>query len=332
MWTFNGGKVLAPVLANLNKVIPSEMVGKKFIVDDHSTDNTREIARRYGWQVYFNRGKGISDGANTALSLIESDCFCSFEQDVILSPEWWPKIAAPFFDSDLSASSGMRFSSQPQGVTTLFRYVAKKYRGEQLSPWLNSRRENAFTLGKTLDNTIYRTKDIRAVGGFPNLKVNAGIDTVLAWKLGKKGFKWKVDYNVQSIHLRTGLKDELNHQKWYGTQTYAIQKELDKVGIKSPINLRKILFRLVLAPFSGIFVALKTREATIVYIHPLIRLYYAMGLFEKTKKTQSYRCPLCQAVVLKLFMLHSKRMFVCETCLTNARDVLNENVFSITKQ
>jgi len=317
MWTRNGERTLGTVLDRINQVIPKKVVHDKFIVDDRSADATRDIASAKGWDVYLNKGSGISDGANTALKYVETEVFCSFEQDVILAKDWWSKVAMPFFDSDLAASSGMRFVSQPKGMTTLFKYVAKKYRGEQLSPWLRSREANAFTLGKTLDNTIYRTEVMRKIGGFPVMNVNAGVDTVLAWTLKKYGYNWKVDYNVQSIHLRKGLFDELERQRWYGTQIKDIWRAMSKIQMKSPVNTWSVIYRLFLAPFSGLFVALKTRDATVTYIHPLIRFYYAWGLLKGPSRQKHYQCSDCGMTVTKVMFNPVDGNYYCEKCFDN---------------
>jgi glycosyltransferase involved in cell wall biosynthesis len=89
MWTFNGEKTLPAVLSRINQVVPKDRVNQKFIVDDRSKDNTVAIAKQLGWNVVRNEGKGISDGANTALKHVETEYFCSFEQDIILAPQWW---------------------------------------------------------------------------------------------------------------------------------------------------------------------------------------------------------------------------------------------------
>jgi len=83
MWTKNGANTLPSVLKRINEVIPGEFVGQKIIVDDKSTDNTREIAKTFGWTVVFNEGTGISDGVNTALKHVSSEYFISFEQDLL---------------------------------------------------------------------------------------------------------------------------------------------------------------------------------------------------------------------------------------------------------
>jgi GT2 family glycosyltransferase len=135
-----------------------------------------------------------------------------------------------------------------------------------------------------LDNTIYKTKVIREVGGFPKVKVNAGVDTTLAYRLSRAGYAWAVDYNVQSVHLRGGLRHELRHQYWYGTQSREIWQKVEQEGNqRAPVSKFGIFYRFAVSPFTGLFVAFKTREATITYIHPLIRFYYLKGFLESGK-------------------------------------------------
>ncbi|MCX8150047.1 MAG: glycosyltransferase [Candidatus Bathyarchaeota archaeon] len=285
MWTKNGSATLPYVLERINEVVPAGNVNQKLIVDDKSTDDTCEIAEKYGWAVIPNMGAGISDGANTALRHVETEQFISFEQDLLLARDWWLKIPPLLENPKVAAASGMRFASQPRGVQKLQQYVAKKYRGEaNLSSWLRRRQEAAFTLGSTLDNTIYKTAVIREVGGFPKIQVNAGVDTALAYRLRQAGYAWMVNYNVQSIHLRGSLMHELRHQYWYGTQSREIWCRIAKeANQKPPITKFGIMYRFVISPFTGLFVAFKTLEPTIVYIHPLIKFYYMKGYLESGK-------------------------------------------------
>jgi glycosyltransferase involved in cell wall biosynthesis len=285
MWTKNGAKTLPLILKRINEVIPSRFVNQKVVVDDHSSDDTVSTARRFGWKTVLNEGQGISDGANTALNYVETDRFVSFEQDLLLSMEWW-KAIPPLLDSpNVAAASGMRFASQPLGVRALQRYVAKKYRGEaNLASWLKNRENAAFTLGSTLDNTIYKTNILRSIGGFPKIKVNAGVDTTLAYRLRQAGFTWIVNYEVQSVHLRGGLRHELKHQYWYGIQSRDIwQRIANETKQSPPITKFGIFYRFFMSPFTGLFIAFKTKEPTITYIHPLIKFYYMWGFLDSSK-------------------------------------------------
>ena len=285
MWTYNGERTLNTVLNQINRVVPSEVVGQKLIVDDGSTDNTVSIAKSCGWQVIPNEGKGISDGANTALKHVRSDWFASFEQDLMLNPDWLYIMAQSIGRigwEKVGAVSGVRFANQPSSLTKLQEYVYKKYIGEGKIPaWLRSRQFSSFTLGKTLDNTLWNTFILNQIGGYPKCKNNAGIDTLLAYRLHSSGYKWIVNYNVKSVHLRRGgLKEELKHQYWYASSLKETWAQMEQDGVKPPINKKGIAFRFFTSPFTGAFVALKTRDPKIAFVHPLIRLYYLWGLLK----------------------------------------------------
>jgi glycosyltransferase involved in cell wall biosynthesis len=139
MWTKNGAQTLPFVLKRIGEVIPGRFVNEKIMVDDRSTDETRKIAESFGWTVVFNEGRGISDGANTALKHVESEWFISFEQDLLLARDWWYNILKALENSKVAVASGLRFADKPGGVRKLQLYVAK-YRGEaSLASWLRYR-------------------------------------------------------------------------------------------------------------------------------------------------------------------------------------------------
>jgi len=288
MWTKNGAQTISAVLQQINEVIPREFVDKKIVVDDGSSDGTQSIASSFGWSVIPNKGQGISDGANTALEKVTSDFFISFEQDLLLAPDWWQKIPLLLENPNVAVASGMRFADKPLGVKKMQEYVGKKYRGEaNLASWLKSRDMSAFTLGKTLDNTIYKTKIIRALGGFPKLRVNAGVDTTLAYKIDSAGYQWIVDYTVRSVHLRKGLKQELDHQFWYGAQLYEIWRKIgEETNLPPPVTRLGVIRRFCMSPFTGLFLAVQTKEPSVLYIHPLIRFYYMKGLLQSSKSSK----------------------------------------------
>jgi glycosyltransferase involved in cell wall biosynthesis len=288
MWTKNGARTLPAVLQRINEVIPQEFVDKKIMADDASSDDTQNIASSFGWSVIPNKGQGISDGANTVLESVTSSFFISFEQDLLLALDWWQKIPSLLENSKVAIASGMRYADNPIGVKKMQEYVGRKYRGEaNLASWLKSRDMSAFTLGKTLDNTIYKTKIIRQLGGFPKLQVNAGVDTTLSYKVDNAGYRWIVDYNIRSVHMRKGLKQELEHQYWYGAQLYEIWRKIGAETNKPPpVTRLGVIRRFVISPFTGLFMAIQTKEPSVLYIHPLIKFYYMKGLLQ-TSKTQT---------------------------------------------
>lgn len=274
MWTKNGADTLFAVLKRIEEVIPAEFVNKRVVVDDQSTDNTREIAQRFGWTVVPNEGKGISDGANTALRQVESPFFVSFEQDLVLAHDWWQKIPRLLTDSRVAVASGVRISNRPRVVKEIQDYSMELYERRTKS-------EEMFLYGKTLDNTLYRTDVVRSLNGFPKLRISAGVDNVLAQKIHVHGFRWVVDYSVRSVHLRKGLRQELDHYYWYGT----CMVSLDPVLFGRNVNLRRFALRWLLSPVRGLDIALKKRAPEALYVYPLMRLATLQGIANGLRRT-----------------------------------------------
>jgi glycosyltransferase involved in cell wall biosynthesis len=273
MWTKNGGLTLSVVMSDIAKVIPNEFVNKRLLVDDNSMDNTREIAHSYGWDVIFNEGKGISDGANTALKHVETDYFISFEQDLLLARNWWSKIPLYLLQPNVAVASGIRFVYYPPVLKKLQEFTAANYRNAE-------KPGQFFPYVKTLDNTIYKTSVIRQLGGFPKLEVSAGVDHVLAQRIHAAGYNWKVDYDVQSLHLRAGLKDELSHNYWYGTCADALESAL----FEKPAKTRALMQRVIFSPVRGAQIAMKTKSPQALYIYPLLRFAFLRGVLKSRKK------------------------------------------------
>jgi glycosyltransferase involved in cell wall biosynthesis len=266
MWTKNGEKTLGVVLDRINRVIPKEVVNERFIVDDRSTDATKDIATAKGWDVYLNRGFGISDGANTALSYVQADYFCSFEQDVLLAEFWWNSVSRLVQGKDVVVASGLRFLPR----SNLFFNIECYQLTRQSTHFMGG-------YGKTLDNTIWDAHVLRGLGGFPKLK-QAGIDNYLFHLIDAKGYKWLVDYNVQSLHLHSGLLNELRHYYFYGLSLPEPDERISKFCNAYESNdWQHFLVWFLKSPVSSLKMAKKMRDARLLLAYPSVRLCWLLG-------------------------------------------------------
>ena len=280
MWTYNGSRTLDVVLRRINQVIPREAVNQRLIVDDGSTDDTVLIAKARGWQVIRNQGRGVSDGANTALKNVETPFFCSFEQDLLLSPNWWKGISKLIVGDSVAAASGIRLPDKPAGVRKLNQYIMEKYRKvlDNPSRYSHAYFQEASTYGHSLDNTMYNTKILRELGGFPDQLPYFGIgaDTVLLGRIMDKNLKWLTDYNVCSTHLRQGLREEISHNLWYtSARAYPI---VNRQLYSSKVSLASIIPSLALSPFRALKIAFKMREPSVTYVYPIMRFTLFRGI------------------------------------------------------
>ncbi|MFX1464970.1 MAG: glycosyltransferase [Promethearchaeota archaeon] len=263
MWCKNGGYCLNSVLKQIEKVIPSKVVHKKILVDDYSTDNTREIAKRHDWKVVYNNGKGVGDGANTALNHVDCEFFVSFEHDLVLANDWFEKIPPQIINNKgVGAAQGVRLPDHK-----LLR---------KLQEFKIEREQRVGRTTHSMDNTIYRTDVIRDVGGFPKLP-GAGVDSILVHKVLKSGYRWITDFNVISIHLRKGIKEEIRHYYGYGLAS-------PKVSLHDPsINLHRIILTFGFSPFQGFHIALTKHDWRLAFLYPVIRFATFWGYIKGIK-------------------------------------------------
>jgi glycosyltransferase involved in cell wall biosynthesis len=245
MWTYNSEKNLPNVLQRIAEVIPPQYINRKIITDDNSTDRTREIAKNYDWEVHLNKGKGVNDNTKTALSLVTSPYFCSFEHDIILNPDWWQKISKHLEDPTVAVAQGVRVSTN-----RAFRLIDN---------YSNQRGDFGH---ESLDNNIANTEAIRKFGynevGTPPALQAAGL-------------KWVLDRTVVSDHIRGSLWDNIMHD--YKMQIYFPTPHLRWQ------NLRLLLT----SPVRAIHMAYKTRYPLMLVVYPLDRLAIFVGTIRKSK-------------------------------------------------
>jgi glycosyltransferase involved in cell wall biosynthesis len=253
MWTKNGEAHLSQVLKRIDEVIPRENICHKILVDDHSSDHTVDIAREFNWNVYPNPSGGVSSGANEALRHVDCDFFVSVEQDIILSKKWWDEIPKYMDDPLVACAQGVRVPTHP--VLRI------------LEEWQRD------ALGKepliSIDNNIFRTKVVKSMGGFPNDCLIC-TDIILMKKISAETpYKWVIDSNVTSLHVRNDLKASLEHQYKMGPlcarTPYCIHEENPSLRV----NLRILLT----SPIRALQIAIKRNCPNIIWAYPLLRLY-----------------------------------------------------------
>jgi glycosyltransferase involved in cell wall biosynthesis len=254
MWTKNGEAYLPQVLRRIDRVIPHEVVCHRILVDDHSSDRTVSIAREFNWEVYLNPSVGIASGANEALRHVDCDFFVSVEQDIILSRNWWDEIPKHMDDPLVACAQGVRVPTHP--VLRILEEWQRDVLGKK--PSLVS-----------IDNNIFRSKVVKSMGGFPRDCLIC-TDMILMKKISAETpYKWVIDSNVTSLHIRNDLKASLEHPYKMGylcAQTpYCIHDENPSLAV----NLRILLT----SPIRALQIALKRNYPNIIWAYPLLRLY-----------------------------------------------------------
>ena len=262
MWTRNSAKTLPFTLQSIERAIPKANVGQKIIVDGHSTDATKSIGEKFGWNVISAETVGIPYQANQALDLVKTELFASFEHDIILKPNWFSEILKHFqSDPKVAVAQGVRLSTNPV-IRTIEQDSLKK-----------------DVRHISIDNNIYRTDVIKNLGGY-DTEFSLCCDRNLHDRVLSAGYKWIIDKTVVSDHMRGGIRQTASH-----AFKLAIAPDYP-----SQYSISSTLSRILFSPIRGIDIAVKKEcpQAMIAYPYwRLMLLKAALKIRAKQKAEQS---------------------------------------------
>ena len=270
MWAKNGARFLPIVLKRIDEVIPHEDVASRILVDDKSIDNTREIARSFGWTVYDNPTGFVSGGTNTALSHVKMPFFVSVEQDVILARDWWDRIPPYMDDETVAVSQGIRLATHP-----IIRDL-EPLSQDRLNRQIKNQVPDYYW---SIDNNIFRTKVIREVGGFPRFEPLA-VDYFLLKRIqAKTKYRWIVDPRVVSDHIRTSLIEYFRHDENFIRLTTKSQYDASEA-----VPLSKMMRITATSPLRGLGLAIRKGDPMLSAVYPFYRLMYLKAYFLRRRQ------------------------------------------------
>jgi glycosyltransferase involved in cell wall biosynthesis len=197
--TCNSEKLLPLALKRIEKVIPSGAIKRKFVVDDFSSDNTKEVAEKLGWPVYSNKKKGLFNAQRLAFSLVETDYCASFEHDLYLSRDWFPLIPKHVMELRCDVAQGIRIRDV-KGFRELDIY------------------DNNHRVITSADNTFFSMTQ----GNKETL-----IEHVDKGSCGH--LRWYVDKTVCSRHIRGDIGNSLRHD-------YLISRAVNREKLSKPLR------------------------------------------------------------------------------------------------
>lgn len=250
MWGKNGARTLPQVLRRIDEVITQESVKNKIFVDDHSSDETVEIAESFNWRVYESPSWGIAAGANEALRHVESPLFVSVEQDLLLAKNWFDVIPKYMDNPEVVVAQGIR----------TFTNKALRIIGERS---IKSRLSHKTYY--CIDNNIFRTRFLHEIGGFPT-KDPIAVDVNLFKITQKSKYKWIVDENVVSDHIRDSIVQHIRHRYNIAISSKTVRGSLREAGL---IKNTRIF---VTSPLRAFQLAVKNKCPQVFFAYPLLRL------------------------------------------------------------
>ncbi len=188
----NAEKYIADCLKSINSqtVKPTFI----FVIDDHSTDATTEIARRLGAKVIVNDGHQLYDGRDTALKYCNTKILAFTDADCILDEKWVENIIHVLSTRDVVGGTGPHPAKG-----------SKSFAGWIHHMWFNVEcdLESGYIDGVIGGNCYFITDVIRREGGWISLPYSNAEDVYIAEKLKAAGYKLWFDKNIIAHHRYT---------------------------------------------------------------------------------------------------------------------------------
>lgn len=150
------------------------------VVDDGSTDDTADVARRHGARVLSSGGRGAAAARNVGVRSARSEIVLFTDADCIPCPGWARGLLEPFRDPRVVASKGTYRSRQGSATA---RFVQAEY--EERYGRMRSLREIDFLDTYSL---AVRRRDLMAVGAFDERFSGASVeDQEMSFRLHARG-------------------------------------------------------------------------------------------------------------------------------------------------
>lgn len=219
----NREKVIGRCLKSLMELdYPSYEI---IVVDNGSTDRTREIASTFPVDLITESRKGPYAARNTGIQHANGEMICFIDSDCLAHKDWLRKLIRNFTDESVAGVGGQLQTYEPETSVEQF----EDYAGilvYNLPQGIVQRDTNKFLSGAVYtSNVMFRKKTLLEASGFDSDFMSGG-DYHLCWKLQHMGYKLLFDPEAVVKHIhRSTVK--------------GLIKQFFKYGIEQPRLLKK---------------------------------------------------------------------------------------------
>jgi O-antigen biosynthesis protein len=189
------------------------------VVDDGSSDGTREIAARYGLRVIRTENGGLSSARNLGWRAATGEIVAYTDDDAMPDRDWLSYLARAFLDGGHAGVGGPNVA--PPGSDRVARCVSKAPGNP--AHVLLSDREAEHIPGC---NAAFRREVLEAVDGFdPRFRV-AGDDVDICWRIRERG--WTLGFSPAAMVLhrpRGSIAAYWRQQRGYGRAEAQLERK-----------------------------------------------------------------------------------------------------------
>ncbi len=179
---YNEVKTIAEILGHVRSVeIPKEII----VVDDFSTDGTREILKQWEGKpdlkiAYHSRNMGKGAAVRTGLSMISGDVVVIQDADLEYDPRDWVRMLRPILEGKAKAVYGSRFLGEHKAMY-FWHAVGNKFLTLLTNILFDSTLTDMETCYKMFTADIARSLDIKSN--------RWGIDPEITAKILRQGYR-----------------------------------------------------------------------------------------------------------------------------------------------
>lgn len=207
---YNESDFIPRTLASLNSVLANNHDVVVFVVDNASTDDTREIATAFGSRVIFEPRKGIGNARQAGFEALPStiEYVITTDSDTVVSDNWLVSHLASLGNPGVVASYGTIVFRPDIPLNKINNLIFSGYTfAANIAHSINNHHKSLVCGGA---NMGYKKEAADACGGY-NRNLNRGEDTDLFCKLSQLGLVSKNESRVFTSSRRIIGEGILRH-------------------------------------------------------------------------------------------------------------------------
>ena len=207
---FNAEKTLGACLdALLEQTAPRETY-EIIVVDDGSTDRTKQTAEAYGVRVFSEANRGAAAARNLGVQNARGEIVLFVDADSVPDRNWIQEMAAPFHDPSIAGASGQKKTRQ-QNLWARLVQLEYDFKYDRMAV-------HAAIDFVDSSTAAYRREVLLANGGFDTTLKEAE-DTELSYRLAERGYRLilireGVTYHVHPETLLHYLRRKFQYARW----------------------------------------------------------------------------------------------------------------------
>jgi glycosyltransferase involved in cell wall biosynthesis len=180
--TFNSEKTLNNCLRALFNQTVSGDCYEVIVVDDGSTDNTREVVTRYRGKYYYQKNQGPASARNRGVEIARGELVLFTDADCEVERNWIEEMCKPFTDSAVVGAKGI-YKTRQKEIVARFAQLEYEEKFEKMSKDEFIDFVDTYAAG-------FRKTIFKQFGGFStSFREASGEDTDFSFRIAKEGHK-----------------------------------------------------------------------------------------------------------------------------------------------